>query len=79
VMSQFYSDEARESDKWSLPDAETLYVDSPTDDLVGEDGEPLPSGWYFWFCLPGCLPDSDPIGPYDTEEEAIEACRDFAN
>ena len=32
--------------------------------------------WYYWYCFPGCLPDSDPIGPFDTEEEAIEDARD---
>jgi hypothetical protein len=33
-------------------------------------------GWYYQFCFPGCLPESDPVGPYKTEAEAIEACRD---
>ena len=28
-------------------------------------------GWYVWSCLPGCLPDSDPFGPYDTEADAL--------
>jgi hypothetical protein len=27
-------------------------------------------GWYFWFCIPGCLPDSDPYGPFVDEEAA---------
>ena len=21
-------------------------------------------GWYYWYCFPGCLPDSDPTGPF---------------
>lgn len=29
-------------------------------------------GWYYWTCCPGCLPDSDAIGPFKTEEEARE-------
>lgn len=29
-------------------------------------------GWYWWTCCPGCLPDSDASGPFDTEEEANE-------
>lgn len=33
------------------------------------------SGWYYWFCFPGCLPDSDAIGPFKTEAEAIEDAR----
>lgn len=34
------------------------------------------SGWYWWNCLPGCLPDSDAFGPFDTEREAIDAARE---
>ncbi len=29
------------------------------------------SAYWYWFCLPGCLPDSDPIGPFATEAEAL--------
>jgi len=36
------------------------------------DGEYLGDGWYGWFCLPGCLPDSEPYGPYETEQELID-------
>jgi hypothetical protein len=32
--------------------------------------EPLKPGWYWWCCFPGCLPDSDPIGPFTTESQA---------
>ena len=27
-------------------------------------------GWYWWACFPGCLPDSDAHGPFQTEQEA---------
>jgi hypothetical protein len=37
--------------------------------------EPCKAGWYWWFCLPGCLPDSEPYGPFKTEEAAIRAMR----
>lgn len=70
-MSQFYTDPRRAPNPYSLPDAEVFYAD----DLIGEDGEPLDAGFYYWYCFPGCLPDSDPIGPFDTEEEAIEDAR----
>lgn len=33
-------------------------------------------GWYYWCCLPGCLPDSDASGPYATEEAALDAARE---
>jgi hypothetical protein len=33
------------------------------------------SGWFYWSCFPGCLPDSDPAGPYASEQMAIDAAR----
>jgi hypothetical protein len=30
----------------------------------------LPEGWYWWSCWPGCLPDSDPYGPFKTHNMA---------
>ena len=30
-----------------------------------------PRGYYWWSCFPGCLPDSDPVGPFKTESDAI--------
>lgn len=32
-------------------------------------------GWYWQACYPGCLPDGDPMGPYATESECIEAAQ----
>lgn len=73
-MSQHYSDPSRESDLHALPNIETFYHDAADPECMGngdmEDG-PLPTGWYWWSCFPGCLPDGDPIGPFDTEAEAI--------
>lgn len=34
------------------------------------------TGWYFWTCLPGCMPDSDPFGPYGTPLAALRAAYD---
>ena len=34
-------------------------------------------GWYWWACFPGCMPDSDPIGPFQTEAEALEDAQDI--
>jgi len=41
-------------------------------DPIGNDGsaDPLPAGWYWWNCFPGCLPDSVPFGPFATSHEA---------
>lgn len=74
-MTMNYSDPLRASDEHSLPDIETFRV--PDDyQPEGDDGEPLPDGWYWWACLPGCLPDGEPSGPFDTEEEALDDARD---
>lgn len=29
-------------------------------------------GFYWQACWPGCLPDGDPMGPFPTEQEAID-------
>lgn len=34
------------------------------------------SAWWFWYALPGCLPDSDPWGPFATEDEALAVARE---
>jgi hypothetical protein len=88
-MSQFYFDPERESE--ALPDVEVFYrtetaiksdaiLNGELDDSnpwCDGDGEPLGTGWYYWACFPGCLPDSDPIGPFDSEAEAIADAQDF--
>ena len=33
-------------------------------------------GWYWWPCSPGCLPEGEPTGPFETEEEALADARD---
>lgn len=30
------------------------------------------AGWYWWCSMPGCLPDSDAFGPFETREEAVD-------
>lgn len=76
-MSQYYSDESRANDKWSLPDLEVFHADAGELEWEGMEG-PSEAGWYYWTCLPGCTPDSDPYGPFDTEAEALKAARDSA-
>lgn len=87
---QAYSDPERETEPASLPDVEVFYMDEndiasvardngidPEDaDKVAEETGYSGPGFYFWFCLPGCMPDSEPNGPYATEEEALEAARE---
>ena len=30
------------------------------------------TAWWWWFCFPGCLPEGEPNGPFETEAEALE-------
>ena len=71
---QTYFDPARKEEPYALPDCEVFYHDgvrySDDDVWADSDGEPMPAGWYYWACFPGCMPDSDPTGPFDTAKEA---------
>lgn len=31
----------------------------------------VPGGWFWWTWFPGCEPDSDPIGPFASYDEAL--------
>ena len=78
-MSQQYSDPTREEDPHALPDVEVFYRTSTViaiDDWRNGEGDLLGAGWYFWSCFPGCMPDSDPEGPYATEQDAINAAQE---
>ena len=78
-MTQVYSDSSREDDAYALPDCEVFYrtlAENTEFETLDGDGEPMPAGWYWWSCFPGCMPDGDPSGPYDTEAEAIAAAQD---
>lgn len=35
-----------------------------------EFGEGFGEGWFWWPCHPGCLPDGDPTGPFNSSGEA---------
>jgi hypothetical protein len=85
-MSRHYlSHDERDRSAWSLP---TLLVEHQThadalaaldDDArtrAEADGDDL-AGFYWCVCVPGCLPDSDTFGPYQTEAEAVHEARLF--
>lgn len=74
-----YSDPKREHHPHVFQHTEQEH-DHPTHD-VGEScacpsmdcGGP---GWYWQACLPGCLPDGEAMGPFDTEAEALADARE---
>lgn len=73
-MSYIYSDPTRETDPHALPDVEVFTLGECKEDHASEWFAGI--GWYFAFGFPGCLWDSDPIGPFNTEQEAINAARE---
>lgn len=42
------------------------------------DENAVKGGWFYWYCFPGCLPEGCPVGPFETCDAAIEACREDA-
>ena len=80
-MTQAYSDPARETEPHALPNIEVFWMDS---EQAGEaldlhsDWERVAAlaGWYWWACFPGCLPDSEPMGPFETEALALADAQD---
>lgn len=76
TMSQQYSDPKRASDPHALPNIEVFYVspkEAAQNAAQSTDDEDYCSadGWYWQACFPGCLPDGEPFGPFETEAEAI--------
>jgi hypothetical protein len=50
--------------------------DAMFDAMIEDNG--ITGGWFFDYCLPGCLPDSQPFGPYESRDAAIAAARDMS-
>lgn len=81
-MTQAYSDPERESDPYALPNIEVFQMlacefsyadpDSWMAERAKESSPKELAGWYYWYCFPGCLPDSDPVGPFETEQAALD-------
>ena len=43
-----------------------------------ESEESIQPGWYWQAGFPGCLPDGEASGPFETEEEAIEDATEYS-
>ena len=82
-MIQIYTDETREEEPYALPNAEVFYVSQMEVNYNlqnidhADEYTITEAGWYWWSCFPGCLPDSDAIGPFETEQDAIDDARDY--
>ena len=58
---QVYSDPSRADEPHHLPDCVVFQTRD---------------GWFWQSQMPGCLPDSEPLGPFDTRQAAIDDCQD---
>lgn len=66
---------AHESGTWMEDYMNARDTDWTDAAMIRDDAAKL-EGWYVWCCLPGCMPDSDALGPYKTEREAAIAYLD---
>lgn len=48
--------------------------DAMFDAMIEEEG--VTGGWFYWYCFPGCMPDSEPFGPFDSYADAATDARD---
>ena len=75
-MTYYYSDPSRENNPHALPDVEVFYR---TDAACKADGWEGGEGWYWWFCFPGCLPDGEAVGSFETEADALADMREMCD
>jgi hypothetical protein len=55
-----------------------IWIDYFTEEELREacpEMEHSEGGYMYCFCFPGCLPDSDWFGPFDSEEAALKNAR----
>ncbi len=67
-MSYYTIDKSRENDPHALADVEIFKADH------GDEG----MRYWYQYGFPGCMHESDPVGPFDTEQEALAAAREDA-
>jgi hypothetical protein len=55
-----------------------FHCDNCADGRTGQGVVPevIESGWFYWFCFPGCMPDSEPVGPFANEADALADARE---
>ncbi len=57
---------------------EAFVCHCPSKNVFEVTERPCEAGWYWWACLPGCLPDSEPNGPFETAQAAIDDAQEGA-
>lgn len=59
---------------------EVIYFDRADCSDIARDNpgeERMRAGWYWRACFPGCLPDSEPCGPFTSSRAAWQDARDI--
>ncbi len=72
-MAFYYSKEP--DGTYSMSDVEVSYI--VEGEFEGEEGGFMEPGWYYRFCFPGCIPEGEYTGPFDSEEAAVEDMRNL--
>ena len=83
-MAQAYSDPTRAAHPHALPDVEVFHMsraDMELGTIWESQDDPgefwAETGWYWWTCFPGCMPDGPPVGPFETEALALADSQDL--
>jgi hypothetical protein len=73
-MSYYFLNEDDAKNPHTLPNVwVTHFSKEEIADITGDTT--LDAGYMWCFCFPGCLPDSDWLGPFDSEQAALEDAR----
>ena len=51
--------------------------DAMFDAMIEEEG--ITGGWFYWYCFPGCLPDSEMNGPFASFKDAKKDAQENAS
>ena len=80
-MPYHYANPEDEYNPCGLPiklNSQYIWIDYFTEEELREaypEMEHSEGGYMYCFCFPGCLPDSDWFGPFDSEEAALKNAR----
>ena len=79
-MTMYYHN-AGDEERWPVKSLEVFYVNE-TEVLYNlqnmdhaDEYTITKAGWYYWSCYPGCLPDTEATGPFETEVGALGEAR----
>ena len=51
---------------------EVFWYDAEDEDIDAYMENKASSGWYWWSCFPGCMPDGEKMGPFATSSQAYD-------